>query len=286
MRRMCRCGGFDARLECTGADRHNHVVSTRAPRDKCRVTTPRTDPYHSPPPTCSISPRNVETTKSKSTSTTTPTAMPPANLTTLLSSLRAPIFNTAAVSSNARTGAKYLRKRLRGPSVLNYIPTFPRLRDLNKNHVSNKYAGWEGLAAADQPGGLYQLPKSMVCAPGYEEIERREKPGPPIKQRVTVKTAGWVEDEAEYTRFDDVAKKRARGKGAPKKGESEPSSAARWRERGAWHVPHPRCLRLRLRWTEPHADPHPRPGQAFAAQGRQEEVVWLCELHESQLCAN
>ncbi|WOO82601.1 uncharacterized protein LOC62_04G006081 [Vanrija pseudolonga] len=149
--------------------------------------------------------------------------MPPANLTTLLSSLRAPIFNTAAVASNARTGAKYLRKRLRGPSVLNYIPTFPRLKDLNSTHVSNKYAGWEGLSGPDQPGGLYQLPKSMVCAEGYEEVERREKPGPPIKQRAVVKPAGWVESDAEYTRFDDVAKKRARGKGAPKKGQGRRS---------------------------------------------------------------
>ncbi|TXT10581.1 hypothetical protein VHUM_02086 [Vanrija humicola] len=145
--------------------------------------------------------------------------MPPANLTTLLSTLRAPIFNTAVVSSNARTGAKYLRKRLRGPSVLNYIPVFPRLRDLNS--PTSKYAGWQGDATPEQPGGLYQLPKHMVVADGFEEIGRREKPGPPIKQRAVVKKAGWLESEAEYTRFDDIAKRRARGKGAPPKGEWE-----------------------------------------------------------------
>ncbi|KAL1409137.1 hypothetical protein Q8F55_005964 [Vanrija albida] len=150
--------------------------------------------------------------------------MPPANLTSLLSSLRAPIFNTAAVASNARTGAKYLRKRLRGPSVLNYVPTFPRLKDLNRITASNKYAGWDGLATPEQPGGLYQLPKHLLVPDGFEEIPRLAKPGPRIKgQEANLKLAGWVEDYTEYVRFEDVGKRRARGKGAPKKGQGKRS---------------------------------------------------------------
>ncbi|KAH7106187.1 mitochondrial ribosomal subunit S27-domain-containing protein [Auriculariales sp. MPI-PUGE-AT-0066] len=39
--------------------------------------------------------------------------------------LRASIFQTAFNPTNARTGAKYLKRRLRGPSMLQYYPKAP-----------------------------------------------------------------------------------------------------------------------------------------------------------------
>lgn len=144
-----------------------------------------------------------------------------ANLHNLLQTLRSPIFNTVATTSNARTGAKYLKRRLRAPAALAYVPHMPSIKGLNRNEKWNVYAGWDGLAQPGQPGHEHQLPQHMVVPPPmggleFEEVERSAKPGPP---RLEKKLAGWIEDRQEYIRFDDVARRNRLGKGPPRKGE-------------------------------------------------------------------
>lgn len=50
----------------------------------------------------------------------------------LLQSLRCSIFATSYNPTSARTGAKYLKARLRGPSMLNYYPKILKISDFNK----------------------------------------------------------------------------------------------------------------------------------------------------------
>ncbi|KAL7422484.1 hypothetical protein Q5752_003132 [Cryptotrichosporon argae] len=143
----------------------------------------------------------------------------PPNLASLLTSLRAPIFNTLPALTNARTGTKYLRRRLRGPSVLAYLPRAPALTALNASVPWNKYAGWRGDAANSEARGM--LPAGQVVEDGFVEVERRARAGPPgtNKKGAERELAGWVDSEAEKVRFDDVARKRRIGKGPPKKGQ-------------------------------------------------------------------
>ncbi|KAF8589701.1 hypothetical protein K439DRAFT_302734 [Ramaria rubella] len=49
-----------------------------------------------------------------------------------LTRLRCSIFATAYNPSSQRTGAKYLRARLRGPSMLNYYPEILKISAANK----------------------------------------------------------------------------------------------------------------------------------------------------------
>lgn len=137
--------------------------------------------------------------------------MPPPSLTSILSALRAPIFNTLAVENNARTGTKYLRRRLRGPGVLNYIRQHRAIPPLNRFVKWNKYAGWDRL---DRPDGKanYHLPPHEAVIPGFLEVERHPKPGTADKPN------GWIEDGDELARFEDVNRKRKMGKGPVKKG--------------------------------------------------------------------
>lgn len=50
----------------------------------------------------------------------------------LLESLRCSIFATSYNPTSMRTGAKYLKARLRGPSMLNYYPKILKISDFNK----------------------------------------------------------------------------------------------------------------------------------------------------------
>ncbi|KIJ25274.1 hypothetical protein M422DRAFT_38857 [Sphaerobolus stellatus SS14] len=50
----------------------------------------------------------------------------------MLKQLRCAIFQTAWNPASIRTGAKYLRKRLRGPSMIQYYPTQISFREVNK----------------------------------------------------------------------------------------------------------------------------------------------------------
>lgn len=99
-----------------------------------------------------------------------------------LNRLRCSIFQTSYNPQSLRTGAKYLRARLRGPSMVNYYPEVPSIARLIKE---------------------------------FPDI-------------------GW-ENHAELVRFQDIADRKARGKGAPKKA----------RSKGLYYVYYIRYL-----WTE------------------------------------
>ncbi len=154
----------------------------------------------------------------------TPPALP-SNLPTLLSSLRSPIFQTLHNPTSSRLGTKYLRHRMRGPSMVDYYPVVPSLNRLNNPKSYNIYANWQGLP---QPNDLLSardkerkgeervaglrwrarvLTGKDVTEGGFEEMER-------------VKGAGWLWDEKEDGRVKKVARRRRIGKGPPKKGES------------------------------------------------------------------
>ena len=84
-----------------------------------------------------------------------------------LTRLRSVVFQTSYNPTSQRTGAKYLKRRLRGPAMVDYYPEQLSISLLNKQ--------FEGL--------------NLV-------------------------------DEAEEQRLQDVADKKKRGKGAPKKAKS------------------------------------------------------------------
>ena len=84
-----------------------------------------------------------------------------------LTRLRSTIFQTSYNPTSLRTGAKYLKRRLRGPSMVEYYPNQLSIAALNKEF------------------------------PGLDLV-----------------------DEYEEQRLQDVADKKKRGKGAPKKAKS------------------------------------------------------------------
>ena len=93
--------------------------------------------------------------------------IPPSRLSSL-AKLRCTIFQTSYNPSSIRTGAKYLKRRLRGPSMISYYP-----EEFNINKIVK----------------------------AYPELE--------------------MVDEDEEERLSDVAERRKRGKGAPKKAKTE-----------------------------------------------------------------
>lgn len=149
----------------------------------------------------------------------TPPSLPP-NLPSLLSSLRAPIFQTQHNPLFLRLGTKYLRRRLRSPSMINYYPVIPSIRRYNLQSPRNIYSNWQGLhpntfLPADKKGtdeaslAVWKSKPLMgrdVVEEGFEEIER-------------VQGAGWLWDEKEDARVKKVGRRRRIGKGPPKKGE-------------------------------------------------------------------
>lgn len=150
----------------------------------------------------------------------------PANLPSLLSSLRSPIFQTQHNPLSLRLGTKYLRRRLRGPSMLTYYPEVPCLRRFNLQNPHNKFANWQGLKPAILPasgkgeGGRAWKAKALM---GKEVIEEG------FEEMIRVKGAGWLWDEKEDARVTKVARRRRIGKGPPKKGQWTVSTAHLWR---------------------------------------------------------
>ena len=96
-----------------------------------------------------------------------------------LQKLRCEIFQTSFNPNSDRTGAKYLRARLRGPSMINYYPAQLSIRRVN--------------------GVIKSL---------YHETLRKDRSTPPPI---------YLEDAKELQRVEDVAALKARGKGKPKK---------------------------------------------------------------------
>ena len=64
---------------------------------------------------------------------------PPPRLLNSLARLRCSIFNTSYNPTSTRTGAKYLRARLRGPSMVEYYP--PR-DEMSIGALNRMYKGW------------------------------------------------------------------------------------------------------------------------------------------------
>lgn len=169
---------------------------------------------------------------------------------TVLSELRSGIFGTAHNPSNARTGAKYLRRRLKGPSAVAYYPKTLRLATINAETPWNRFANWEGdsnstfkarvlasnAASAGQGGenqdGTWAVAQGAQIQEGEEARPRiwaaqmnqlsadQVVPGPRWTEVERQPGAGWVHDEKERVRMEEVELKRAMGRGPPKKGTS------------------------------------------------------------------
>ena len=95
-----------------------------------------------------------------------------------LQKLQCDIFQTSFNPTAARTGAKYLRARLRGPSMIEYYPP-----TLSISRVNDMIAKERDL---------------------FMELDEGREPI-------------FLADEAEEQRLADVASLKARGKGKPKK---------------------------------------------------------------------
>ncbi|WWC92876.1 uncharacterized protein L201_007838 [Kwoniella dendrophila CBS 6074] len=148
-----------------------------------------------------------------------------ANLHNLLSSLRSPIFQTLSNPTSSRMGTKYLRKRLRGPSIATYYPQltnpFPSISALNKIHPSNPFSGWQGNKLPSElitpeSGKIIMkdviwknegnmLRNSELVDEGFEEVSRK-------------RGLGWLADSKEVKRSERVKLRKSAGKGPPKKG--------------------------------------------------------------------
>ncbi len=140
-------------------------------------------------------------------------AVPTRSAVNALKLVQSQIFQTVHNPDALRTGAKYLRKRLRGPAMLAYLPPRINLRklvdapeyafdpprpkrpeDTAGNAVWNKYEA-----------ELLDVRRRGNVEPGFIEVERDE-------------TLGWLADMKEVTRRKEVAERRADGRGPPKKG--------------------------------------------------------------------
>ncbi|KAF9442552.1 hypothetical protein P691DRAFT_765107 [Macrolepiota fuliginosa MF-IS2] len=62
-----------------------------------------------------------------------------------LNQVRAEVFQTAFNPTSVRTGAKYLRRRLRGPAMVNYYPP-----TLNMAHIVRRYPELEMVNDEEQ----------------------------------------------------------------------------------------------------------------------------------------
>jgi small subunit ribosomal protein S33 len=124
------------------------------------------------------------------------------------------IYQTSYNPDRVRTGAKYLRKRLRGPSMVAYLPpkinlrkildapeyAFDPARPVRPDETAQRGV-WDTYEAE-----LMKIRSQGNVAEGFIEVERDE-------------TAGWLRDQKEYVRMKEVAERRAEGRGPPKKGE-------------------------------------------------------------------
>ncbi|WVQ78987.1 hypothetical protein IAT38_001079 [Cryptococcus sp. DSM 104549] len=126
----------------------------------------------------------------------------------LLSSLRAPIFQTLHNPTNARMGTKYLRRRLIGPAVASYYPQMvtrnPPNRVLNRASPSNPFHRTEEIKAFER----------QFEPVGWKEA-RRSAP------------TGFLKDPVEEKRVRKVEARRRLGKGPPKKGQGKRSQMKR-----------------------------------------------------------
>jgi hypothetical protein len=154
-----------------------------------------------------------------------------------VSAIRSQIFNTIHNPTNARTGAKYLRKPLRGSAIVKYYPKLPKLATLNSSLPNNKYANW-GLASGSSSRSSVKAVESTETPEGAEveaSTEKEEVGGRSVARQLRTSEevtgldyseaerregAGWLLDEKERVRLMETTLRHAIGKGPPKKGMS------------------------------------------------------------------
>lgn len=154
-----------------------------------------------------------------------------------VSAIRSQIFNTIHNPTNARTGAKYLRKPLRGSAIVKYYPKLPKLATLNSSLPNNKYANW-GLASGSSSKPSAKVIESTETPEGAEveaSVEKEEAGGRSVARQLRTSEeitgldyleaerregAGWLLDEKERVRLMETTLRHAIGKGPPKKGMS------------------------------------------------------------------
>jgi hypothetical protein len=154
-----------------------------------------------------------------------------------VSAIRSQIFNTIHNPTNARTGAKYLRKPLRGSAIVKYYPKLPKLATLNSSLPNNKYANW-GLASGSSSRSSPKAIESSESPEGAEveaSTEKEEVGGRSVARQLMTSEeitgldyseaerregAGWLLDEKERVRLMETTLRHAIGKGPPKKGMS------------------------------------------------------------------
>jgi hypothetical protein len=163
-----------------------------------------------------------------------------------VSAIRSQVFNTIHNPTNARTGAKYLRRPLRGAAVVKYYPTLPKLATLNSRLPNNPYANWSGVtagSASSSSSSSAQIESATTsgeeagevkaeAAQAEAEAERGSSSSSVARQLKTHEElfgqgfteverregAGWVQDDKERIRMAETQLKHKIGKGPPKKG--------------------------------------------------------------------
>ncbi|EIW71365.1 hypothetical protein TREMEDRAFT_56412 [Tremella mesenterica DSM 1558] len=152
-----------------------------------------------------------------------PTPLPsPSQLSSLLSSIRAPIFNTIHNPTNSRLGNKYLRRALRGPTMVEYSgQAMPSLKTLNSEGKQSPYAGWRvGWV------GKKVIEVENVENPESEENMKNDNKilhPPPGEVKRESWSNGWLGDLDEHWRLEKVDYMKSRKKGPPKKGQGKRS---------------------------------------------------------------
>jgi len=156
-----------------------------------------------------------------------------------VSAIRSQIFNTIHNPTNARTGAKYLRKPLRGSAIVKYYPKLPKLATLNSQLPNNKYANWTGTVAGSSSRKVVEASTSTSTstdgekAASEESSSEVESGGRSVARQLRTSEeihgldfseverregAGWLMDDKERVRLMETTLRHKLGKGPPKKG--------------------------------------------------------------------
>ncbi|KAE8220903.1 hypothetical protein CF319_g5644 [Tilletia indica] len=168
----------------------------RAASTSASTSASSSAPAPAPAPTHAESSPPASSSQSTSASPYTPqfltavqsaSARPPKSTLQSLAALRASLFGTTYNPHNVRTGAKYLRKPLVGPGMLSYYPPTLKLSEVRKFLL-------DGRRLAGLPDDTDRSAAEVVAA-------------------------RMVYTPYELQRLEDVKRRKALGKGPPKKGE-------------------------------------------------------------------
>lgn len=95
----------------------------------------------------------------------------------MLNKLRCSIFQTAYNPTSARTGAKYLRARLRGPSMVNYYPVELSVTEARKMFPDFKVPDQRELERLEDVKAAKERGKGTPRKARTEGVSRRVGPG-------------------------------------------------------------------------------------------------------------